>query len=609
MLRTAPIEAIDKENAAAVNPEACHTYDKNQPYQSAEDAFKALLDESVMHALSKTYKPSMNILRASLDAFLDDDGFSWIKTAKLSASLAIGGLASVFVVNPTATATQTILKAVKDKTGIDLSYRDIILRICQAAATGESAAIATFSGLSLIEAYLGHSSKAETYLKYTEATCGEKTKNLGRKTFDLLCAAAANVPTFFFARPTNLYLAILTAIANTSLSWLGVSSLPLTPSHIHPARRVELEYLNEQIEIFMRLPADRQNAIMDELDAIRAQNGNEDEKYRRFYARLTSLAEPAKTSPDTIQVQQDHPETCGQKAAAFALGAYIAAGQVNYTEATYAGISGLFNDSSSATAITAGTAAAAFSLLPNIGFGYNAGSSAARTMMSDDVPLARLYLTKTREILKHTINFISLFAGGTAFTVSVDAAAEYASIMKMKDTLTDILKISEGFVGYTGSSIMCAYYTQRLCDEVMIFLSMRLGDERIKRLFTFVLEARRLHKSLAETNEENYLELLRWKMEGASELSNQLHCIFDSRLSDKEYAKVRADVNKTRTIMKDRAALPHYQLMPSFFDREAEEHQRRHPGLRRRVCSYLSCCDKADEGSSDLEMGQSRSMK
>ena len=563
-------------------------------FRNAVDAFKALMDESVIHALEQQYTPPMNLFAAALDAFVEDGAFSWGKTGKLAGAMAIGAFASIFVISPTKTATQTILKAIKDKTGMDLSYKDIITKFCQAATTAESATLATFSGLCLIENYLGYASKAETYLKYTEATCTEKSLNLGRKTFDLLCAAAANVPTFFFAKETNVYLAIFSAIANTSLSWLGVSSLPLTPAKVYPARRVELEYLNEQIETFLKLPFAQQNAIMDEIDGIRSLSDSDDVRHKKIYARMMNLAKPLADS-ESIQIQEPERVSNARAAAGIALGLYVAAGQINYTESTYIGISGLFSNSSSKWAITSGTIAAAFSLLPNVGFGYAAGSGAADAMLGDNVPLAKLFMSKTREVLKHTINFISMFAGGTAFTVSVAAAKEYAKIMHMKTTLKNILTITEGVVAYTGSSIICAYYTMRLCDEILIYLAQRCGDEQIKRLFVFVLETRRLHKALSDTNEENYLSLLKWKLEGNTELSELFHCVFDNRLSEGEYNKVQQDVNTNGMMLKNRNNLPHYQLIPSFFAKERSQY----PGLRKRVCGLFPCGNK----ETDIEAG------
>ncbi len=572
--------------------------DTTSEFKDAVDAFKTLLDESVINAVSKQYTPPMNIFEATWDAFYEDEKFSWAKTLKVAGALAIGGLASVFTVTTSASSAHILQTAFKDKTHIDLTHKNILTRFFQIANTGESAALGTFSGMSLIEAYLGKLTPAEKFLTFEDVSCGEQAKRYGRKTFDLICAAAANVPTFFFAKSTNVYLAVLTALANTSISWLGVSSLPLTPSNIHPARRIELAYMHEQLETFLKLPSTQQIAIMDEIDAIR--KVNDVDKHKKIYARLLNLAKPAQeVAADEIKIQQEYHQPTLQQVIANSLAVYMTLGQINYTEGTYHGISHAFKDSGSAPAIATGSLAALFSVLPNVGFGYSSGTAIANSVMTDNVPLAKLYLSKTREILKYTIGVISLFAGGTTMAVSLNAAIGYAQLTHMKEKLTDILKITESVVGYSGGVMIDAYYTMRLCDEILIYLAQRCGDEPTKRLFTFTLEMRRLHKILGDMNNENYLEMLRWKMEGNTELSNILHVIFDNRMSEGEYLKTQQDLNKNGVIVRNRGLLPHYQVIPSFFARQAEENQQRHPGLRHRVCGFFSRCKDTQEN--DIE--------
>jgi hypothetical protein len=339
---------------------------------------------------------------------------------------------------------------------------------------------------------------------------------------------------------------------------------------------------------------------MDEIDLL--QKSDDVDKHKKIFARMLNLARPAQSAVavEPVKIQQAHPQSTTQQVLANALGVYITIGQINYSEATYSGISHLFSDTSSPQAITTGAIAALFSLLPNVGFGFYTGTKTANAVMTDNVPLAKLYMSKTREILKYTIDFISLFAGGTTMAVAMDASADYVTLTHMKETLSAILKVSQGLVAYTGGAIVDAYYTQRLCDEILIYLAQRCGDENTKRLFTFVLETRRLHKILWETNEENYLELLTWKMEGNTELSDLMHIVFDNRMSDGQYNKTQQDLNKISKVMKDRIQLPHYQVIPSFFAKEAEEMQQRHPGLRHRVCGLFSRC-KNQDGSRDIE--------
>jgi len=444
---------------------------------------------------------------------------------------------------------------------------------------------------------------AQKFLQNQDATCAEKSRVVGRKAFDLLCAAAANVPTFFFVKATNLYLAIFVSLANVSISWLGVSALPLTPGKIHPARRCEIAYMNEQLETFLKLPNADQHAIMDEMDAIRQANIAADERYKKMYARLLNLAKPVTCAPnaETIQVQEKHEQPLEDKILANALGVYVTIGQINYSESTYTGIAQLFNDPGSSVATTISSFATAFSLLPNGGFGFSTGSHAANSLLLNNKPLAALFLSKSRELLKHTINVISLFCGGSSLAVSLTASADIAQLTKMSSNLKEVLTVLDGFIAYSGAAIICAYYTQCLCDEILIYLAQRCAHEPTKKLFTFVLETKRLIHVLDETNDENYLELLQWKMRGETGLSKLLHSIFDNRLSEANYIRVQQDVNRRTVAMKDRLCLPHYQRIPSFFAREAEERQRRHPDMRQRIAFVLACCDGEHLAPDDIE--------
>jgi len=162
---------------------------------NAIDAFKTLMDESVLHALSKTYAPPMNILEASIDAFCEDNAFSWKRSAKLGGAISIGAMASIFSMNPVNTSITALQNAWKQATGLDISYHNIITRFCQVATMTEGSALASFSGLKLIERYFGHTTRAQKFLQNQDATCAEKSRVVGRKAFDLLCAAAISVTT------------------------------------------------------------------------------------------------------------------------------------------------------------------------------------------------------------------------------------------------------------------------------------------------------------------------------------------------------------------------------------------------------------------------------
>lgn len=571
--------------------------------ETAPDAFKLIMNETVLFALSKDYTARMNILRAFGDAFCEGGEFSWARSGKLTGAIAIGALASIFVVNPSGAAANTLTDAFKQQTGIDISYGPIIARLFQVASTGGTVALATFSGLNLIETYLGHTSNAEKFLKYEAATCGETSKKIGKKVFDLLCAIASSVPSFFFTQSTSVPLAVCTAVANTAINWLGVSSLPLTRSRIHPARRIELNYLNEQLEAFLKLPSKRQNKIIKGIQSLQKKQMN-DLDYKQLYARLLNLAKPDSTiaqDDDEIKIQEEASSSCPKKAFAIALGSYMTVTQLAFTEATYAGISRLFSDTSSAPAISSGAVAAAFSVLPNFGFGFFSGYHAANAITSSDMPFAKLYLSKTREALKYTIYIISLFAGGTAFTLAMSADADLTNLAGITDTLKSALDWFTGIVSYSTGVIITAYYALRLCDEILIFLAQRCADEETRRLFTFVLETRHMHKIISESSDENYLAILRWKLTSCKELSSLLHCLFKDRLSEAEYNKVQADTNESRILLKDWRTISDFETTDSFVH-ETPEWQEQHSGLRRRKC-VMSCYDESESSASSSAPG------
>ena len=546
--------------------------------KNAVDAYKALINETVIHALSKDYSASMLVASAFIDAFCEESKFSWKRSAKLTGSLAIGAFASIYIVNTSTTASKAMQNAFQDVTGIDISYGEIITHIFQTISVSGSISLGTFCGMNLIETYLGNTSDAEKFLKYQTATCGETSKKVGKKVFDLFCAMAASVPSFILAQPSGLPLAILTAIANTSINWFGVSSLPIIPVHLHSAQRIEIAYLNEQLEEFLKLTTNEQNAILDEIDALRS-GKIKDKTYKNIYARLLNLAKPISTGTSTaagITIQEEHDQSKSKKALAIALAAYINVSQLNFIEATYAGINRLFGDTTSTLAITTGVIAAAFSVLPNGGFGYTTGFGIANALTTNNIPLAKLYLTKTREAIKYTIDILALFSSSTSLTLAMATNTDLVNLTGLTGTLKEGLTLLNCTIGYTTGAMVTAYYMQRLCDEILIYLSQRCADKNVRRLFTFVIETRRMIKILGETSEENYLEILRWKLTDNTDLTILLPSIFANRMTSAQYHKTQTDVNTTSKVLKDRSDLPAFRTTKSFV-KETPEWQLKHP--------------------------------
>ena len=578
-------ESVSEKGTGASHAET-YTERETEP-EPAIDAFKAIMNETVIGALSKDYSSPLNMPQAIGDAFCEQGEFSWANLAKMSGALSIGALASIFVVNTSSAAAKTLQDAFKQQTGVDISYGDILIRLFQVGNTGGTVALATFSGLKLIETYLGRTTKAEKFLKYQAGTCAETSKKIGRKVFDLLCAIAANVPIYFLTQASSgIPLAASTAVANVAISWVGVSGLPLTPARIHPSRRVELAYFTEQLERFIKLAPDKQNIILDEIDAIH-QPQPSDKTYKQIYARILSLA----TSNNDIE-DPEPPQSCPKKAFSHALGLYLTASQVAFTEQTYAGIVRLFGDTTAAPAIAAGSTAGLFSILPNVGFGYISGMGAANLMTSTNLPLAKLYFAKTRTALQSAIGVLSLLAGGTSFTVAMRADQDLTDLAGITGVLKSCLDGLYGTISYSTGSIITAYYALRLCDEILIYFAQRCADANTRRLFTFVMQARHLQTVLAETTEENYLEILRWKMTGKTELSDLLHGIFNDRMTATQYQRTQEDVNTERKIMRDRPKPPTPQ----------PDWQRQHPTLRRRQCTLFPCCEP--EQASDSQQSE-----
>jgi hypothetical protein len=283
-----------------------------------------------------------------------------------------------------------------------------------------------------------------------------------------------------------------------------------------------------------------------------------------IYARLLSLGQINKRTTEIVIAEKPEKSKV-KKGVAITAGILATTSQVAFTEATYVGITRLFPETTSPAAIAAAAIAAAFSLLPNVGFGFSTGYQATHAIASKHKPLADLYFAKTRIAIKCTIDFLALFAGGTSFSVAMNAEKDLATVTSMNSTLNEFLKWTIAPISYTTGAVVTAYYMLCLCVEILCYFAQRCTDEHIRRLFTFVAETRHMHTVLHETTEANYLEILRWKLTGQSELSDVLHCIFENRMSTKEYLKTQSDVNVHQIIMVDAQSTPKYRLLSSLF--------------------------------------------
>lgn len=588
---------IDLNNNQSVTLDAHEIAAAGSEYHSPVEAFNRFLDKSVCNALDRDYSAPMGFLKAVLDLGYEGGKFSWIKLAKFGAALAIGGTASIFAITPAGDAVRTLASIYRAKTGHILAGENILVVIAQAVNTGRSAMLVSYSAMRMIETYLGKTSREEKYLRYEEASCAEISKKTGRKVLDLACAVAANIPTFLTTKSMGIPLAAAASLANASVAWLGMSNLKLWPEHVYPARRAEAGYLREQIETFLKLSFEQQNAILDDVDALRRNALRDGEYHKKLYARLLNLCRPIPAvSAEAMLIQERRAASCKEKAVSNGMGVWSVIPGFTFVTAAGLGTAGLFHDSDSADAIMAGLGAALLALLPNVGFGFLGGSHAGKSIVTDEIPLAQLQHPRVREALKWLLYFVNLLAGGTIFTFSYDAISAFTSVTKIKEPLEDILKAVTIGVCFSGSYFSMGHYLLSLLDEILIYFAQRCGNEQIRRLYAFVLEMRRLEHVLMDMNAENYRELLSWKLEGGTQLTELLHVIFDNRLSDIEYARLQADMNARAVLLRDRATLPHYQVMPDFFVKQEKEKSACCPGLRRRFVHGLFSCAETEAG-------------
>jgi len=578
--------------------------DITQYFPSASEAFKSLLDETVLKAVSQTYAPPMTFLQAVIDAFYNDNSFSWKQTITLTGSVIAGGAASIFIVKPAGDAAQIIADIIKARTGKIMPAVTVLKTAFQIGGTGEAAAIATLSTRQMISAYFGSTSNTEKYLTYHKATWYEKAVKVGRQIFNLCCGIASSFPAFVLTK-TSIPLALVTTLANIPINWMGVSNLSLNPRRILPARRAELMYLHEQLEDFLKLPLKDKYAVINEMHTLQ-QHRDDPLLHKKLLLRLFKLSAPSSS------VVSEHVETkinaststsYSHQAFSVTTGVTATLAELSFMETGGVGVARLLNQGASPAAISAGIATALLALLPCVGFGYTAGYEAGKSMLTQKIPLAEIFNEKVRDALKWLLHFISFFAGSTFFTLGYSAVNDFTSAIKLKGPLEYILQIFIPSICFIGGAIENDYYTFLLLDEILIYFAQRCGDENIKRLYNFVLETRKAYGVLADSNDENYLSILKYKLELPSEsnpieteLSEIIHHLLNNRLSEPAYQKLRLDLNNSRIILRERYTLDPQQIIspvkiPS------------HSSLRQRFgCRFFSCRESVANEPVDLEM-------
>ena len=499
--------STQNENIEPVTPSALEE-GKVAPatFKDAPEAYQALL-RAVLDTTSKTYSPAMSAGQAVLDGFRENGKFSLKKTSIFAASNIMGGVAAYFYDAPAITAATQITNTIYSLTGIMLPAADVLSYFMQTMGCGMNGAVCVFSMVRMFEHFFGKESEALKYLKPKDDTVVKKLEAQGRNLFDLCCAIASNVPTYLL---TPGAWAIPTAVTSVSPSWLGMHNLQLGPDRSHPACALEADYLGEQIDAFLNLPFDDQNAILEEIMQDDIKNNHNDNHHRKMYLRMMHLSEVV--TRKKIHIQEAHVPTLAEKIVPPVMCTIGLFSTSAYRAETYTGITGLFADPNSPQAIGAAIPFVLLSLLPGFGYSYIGGKNAGRDFTTQNKALASLYLPQARKALIALIGMFSTFSGSTTFSIAYTESSLFTEAVGLAGPISDFLMTLYVSLGTTSSSILNAYYTSKLLDELLIYFALRCGDEKVKRLFTFVLEARKFQGSLRQITKENYLEILKWKM-------------------------------------------------------------------------------------------------
>ena len=572
-------------------------------FDDAAHAFKTLLEESVLASLRRRYDPAITAPQAVRDYFMQNGKLDKRKIMKKVASLGLGIAATLFYAIPAQQAGEIILKLIKDNTGYDLPGGDSLSTFLQYDACIENLFINSYSANEMIDHYLGIKSEAIQYLTMHEATRAEKLQIYGRNILNLVCAIAASAPNYFLTQSAGILYASTTGIAAIGLNWMGVNNLELGPDSMHPAKRAELNYFHDQIETFIKLPFDEQNAILDELVLLDRHGHHDDHHFKKIYARLLNIAKPAGSSEDSLSsavtLQEQHVASTAEKIIPKITGGAGFASEASFAGATFVGVQQLFNDPNSDGAYTAAGISALLALLPAIGFGGGGGYRAGQHLVSNNKELAELYDNKVRPVLRFLIKSFSAFSGGATFSTAYNISNTLLEALNITDPVKSIIAVSHAIYGHSGISTINSFYVCKMLDEIIVEFAKRCGNDKIQRLFNFVTEMREVENALEKMSEENFMELLKWKMtvtlvpkhdndkqemerepvehkhqhheKKFKGLSDLLYALFDDRLTEKQFARTQDSLQKLNFQFRDRQHMPKYHLIPSFFKKEADE--------------------------------------
>ncbi|HTM64508.1 MAG TPA: hypothetical protein VL360_08445 [Gammaproteobacteria bacterium] len=590
---------IDLGDAVRIGPDA--------EIQCATDAFKACIHDTLQKSLNAEYAPARSVPKGVVHGlFCEQGSFSFKKTAINAASAALGGAASLFALTPARNAVIYMTRIITQlSSGTASDYfpgQESVVVLAQFMNMTRTVVIISIFANGIFHSFLVKASNAENYLKTETPTAPgkvrlpktifEKIKRNatigGRKTFDLISAVAGNLPIIFTLWSESQVKAILAFLSIMPIGIIGMGGVKFERDHTYLPQKLEADYMRQQLAVFLMLPREKQNKIMEKIKAILDSDHSNKEKV--IFNLMVNLCKPEDIIQDeeTIEIMRKHPEKTAEIIFSHATGILGGFSQLSFMESSGVGVANLFSNPTSPGAIATGVIAAITSFLPTVFFGYRGGRRAGMQLLSKTPTLAEVINPELRAGLKSFIHGLNILSGGILINFAYKAAKDFSNLLKLQAEAEAILAASFVGVSYIGSTIAIAQYCLDAIDEIVLFLARNTSDEESQRLINFVNSYIQMIKILESMNTENYVDITaNWKMLGGSELSKTLHAIYSNELSDQQYHDLQMRLreayelakglkNTNAVILPDRLSDDSYVVSESFLDR----HQ--HLGLRRR---------------------------
>lgn len=587
----------------------------------ATHAFKVCMRQFVIQTAVQEYGESKGLVSSIAHGLFGKDGeFSLKQTVKTVGSLGLAAAASTFSIKPAEEAVKYLTELF---TGT--SYfpgQQAVVAVSQLGNVSRTIILVSFSSSKMFDKYFNRTPEAIVYLtmetpvgpgvvripKSTLAHIWEKTKFSGRKIFDVSNSVAANIPVLLTTLVANPGIAITSFAAFLPIYVFAMDDLKFHPEKKYPAREVMINYMRNQMHIFLMLPPERQAAIIAKIKSVeeseRADDEDKELKDKELFTLLLNLSRPDESEEELklIRILQDYPTEWYKKVVANGLGGMSAFSQLPFTEAAGVQVARLFADPSSASAIATGVIFALLSALPTLGLAAKSGYAVGQKMFMKHPTMGMIVNPELRDTLKALVLGINLIAAGTSITFTYNATKDFANLLKLSAEATRILEFCMIGTNYTFCTIAFGQYVIDAMDELAVFVARQYGDAKTKRLIDFVAGYSRLIQVMERMNVENFCDLTaNWMLAGKTELANTVRAVASEQLSDAAYAKFRQDITDAydlangskdshTDILGARLTNDTYIVSPSFLDR--------HQGLRRRNPAR----DPRAELGDDIEM-------